>query len=261
MVCCDPKADDAGDGLHGEPRQIAKDRSMTSTRRLYVACVACLVAGACAGTPLLRQQCYNPDAQLARLLQPLEALRVKGCNAGVQNGSSECDRLRREIERLAVVCPGHAPTLMANAVIAYDEQRPADSQQFLDQILAQPRSYPDAAVLRGRIAIEEGNVPFALRLLEQQIRLAPDHSALHETYAGALYLDGRLPDAKGELTLAGALGAPRWRIAYHLGLVEEASGRRDEASRYYSEAVAANPGFGPAESRLKALRAAAGTRP
>jgi hypothetical protein len=55
--------------------------------------------------------------------------------------------------------------------------------------------------------------------------------------------------------MAGALGAPRWRIAYHLGLVEEASGRRDEASRYYSEAVDANPTFEPAKSRLKALRA------
>ena len=166
------------------------------------------------------------------------------------DAAPECDRLRREIERLAVVCPGHVPTLMANAVIAYDEHRPAKAQQFLDQILAQPRSYPDAAVLRARIAIEEGNLPFARRLLEQQIRLAPDHAGLHETYAATLYLERQLPEARRELTTAGALGAPRWRIAYHLGLVEEASGRLDEARRYYAEALEANPAWAPARSRL-----------
>jgi predicted Zn-dependent protease len=213
---------------------------------------------ACATTsPLVRQQCFNPDAQLADVLEPYEALRAKGCE--VERGTSECDRLRREIERLAVVCPGHAPTLMANAVIAYDDQRPAEAQQDLDLILAQPRPFPDAAVLRARIALEEGNVPFARRLLGQQIKLVPDHPGLHETYAAALYLDGNLSDAREELTMAAVLGAPRWRIAYHLGLIEEASGRSDEASRLYAEALQGNPGWAPADSRLKALRARTGT--
>jgi len=235
---------------------------MMPTRRFSAAFAAAALAGACASAPpIARQQCYNPDAQLASLLQPLDVLQARGCDAGVGARESECERLRREIARLAVVCPGHAPTLMANAVIAYDDKRPADAQQYLDQILSQPRSYPDAAALRGQIAIEEGNVPFALRLLEDQLRLAPDHSGLHETHAAALYVNGNLPDARSELTLAEALGAPRWRIAYHLGLIEEASGRRDEAMRYYTEAVAGNPGFQPAEGRLRALRAASGARP
>ena len=233
-----------------------------TVHRLGAAVAAGVLVTACAtAPPIARQQCYNPDMQLASLLQPFEALRAKGCEAGVGQAESECDRLRREIARLAVVCPAHAPTLMANAVLAYDEQRFADAQQFLDQILAQPRSYPDAAVLRGQIAIEEGNLPFALRLVQQQISLAPDHAGLHETYAAALYLDGKLGDARSELTLAEAFGAPRWRIAYHLGLIEEASGRRDDAARYYTEAVTGNPDFQPAQSRLRALRAAGGARP
>lgn len=231
------------------------------SRRTRVAAVwvSLLVIGACASAPpVARQQCYNPDAQLAAVLQPFETARAKGCDAGVGGAESECERLRREIARLAVVCPAHAPTLMANALIAYDDKRPADAQQLLDVILAQPRSYPGAAVLRGQIAIEEGNIPYALRMLEQQLRLAPDSAGLHETHAAALYLDGRLAPARDELTLAQALGAPRWRIAYHLGLIEEANGRRDEAARLYGEAVAGNPGFQPAESRLRALRAATG---
>ena len=253
MACCVPKADNTGDAPDGTPHRIAKDASMTSTMRLYVACAACLMACACAtSSPLLRQQCYNPDAQLASLLPPFETLYAKGCDTGAD---PECDRLRREIARLGVVCPAHTPTLMANAVIAYDERRPVESQQLLDMILAQPRSYPDAAVLRARIGIEEGNLPFAQRLLEQHIRLVPDHSGLHETYAAALYLGKKMPEARSELTMAGALGAPRWRIAYHLGLIEEALGRGVEAGQLYAEALQGNPGWAPAESRLKALRA------
>ena len=225
---------------------------MMLNRRLWVACTVSVASMACVktGSPLAHQQCVDPDARLAAVLQPLESARATGCVIG-----NECDRLQREMARLTVICAGHAPTLMANAVLAYDDHRPAESQQYLDEILAQPRSYPDAAALRARIAIEEGNLPFARRLLEQHIRLVPDHAGLHETYAAALYLDGKMPQAIDELSMAAALGAPAWRVAYHRGLIEEASGRLAEASRFYSEALQGNPSWTAAESRLKALRA------
>ena len=224
-------------------------------KHLPIVCL--LLTAACATAPVVRQQCYNPDAQLAEVMQPLEALQAKGCElqGALDNRTSECDRLKSDLARLSAICPGHAPTLMANAVIAYDDNRPAESQAMLDIILSQPRSYPDAAVLRAQIAMEEGNIPFARRLLEQQIRLVPDHSGLHETYAATLYLDRRLPESRNELTLASTLGAPRWRIAYHLGLIEEASGRRDEAGKLYAEALAGNPNWAQAASRLKAIQA------
>jgi Tfp pilus assembly protein PilF len=145
--------------------------------------------------------------------------------------------------------------LMANAVVSYDDHQAVQAQQFLDQILSQPGRYPDATVLRARIAIEEGNVPFARRLVEQQIRLVPDHAGLHETLGAAFYLEGRMLEATRELTTAGALGAPRWRVAYHLGLIEEAAGQFDAASRHYGEALAGNPSWPQAQSRFNALRA------
>ena len=220
----------------------------------------CLALSACATTsPLLRQQCYDADAQLAAVLTPLEQARAAGCGASaVKSGESDCVRLRTELDRLMVVCPGHAPTLVANAVFAYEERQPVKAQQLLDQVLSEPRSYPDAAVLRARIAVEDGNVPFARRLLEQHIRLAPDHAGLHETYGAALYLEGQLPEAARELQMAQLLGAPAWRIAYHLGLIDEAAGRVDDAIRRYTESLAANPDSALARSRLNALRARAG---
>jgi tetratricopeptide (TPR) repeat protein len=146
---------------------------------------------------------------------------------------------------------------MANAVIAYDEHRPQDSQQYLDLILSQPKPYPDAAVLRAQIALEEGNVPFARRLVEQEIMLVPDHAGLHEVLAATFFVDRRLEDARAELTKAAALGAPRWRVAYHLGMIEELSGHSAEAVRLYTEALQGNPAFTAADSRLRALRASA----
>ena len=232
---------------------------MTANRWLALLLAVSVWGSACATTsPLLRQQCDNADAQLAMVLQPLEALRAKGCDTGaVKRGGSECERLRVELERLVLVCPGHAPTLMANAVVAYDEQQSIKAQQYLDQVLSQPRPYPDAAVLRSRIAIEEGNLPFARRLVEQQLRLVPDHAGLHEAYGALLYLGGQLGESAQELTAAAALGAPAWRIAYHLGLVDEAAGRFDEAQKHYAEALAGNPEWAQAQSRANALRARA----
>ena len=214
------------------------------------AIAAGLVASGCAShSTVARQHCADADSQLSELLAPLEESRGAGCAAW----PTECDHLRREIERLSLVCPGHAPTLLTNAVIAYESGQTVKSQQFLDRIFERPGSHPDAAILRARIAVEEGNIPFARRFLEQQILLAPDHAALRETHAGALYLAGDGDLARRELNAAAELGAPRWRIAYHLGLIEEAEGRMESAKRFYGEAVAANPGFAAAQARLNGL--------
>jgi predicted Zn-dependent protease len=162
--------------------------------------------------------------------------------------------LQREIEHLSIICAGHAPILLANAIVAYEINQPVKAQQFLDQVFERPISNPDAATLRARIAIEEGNLPFARRLLEEQIRLAPDHAGLRELHGATLYLSGRLDEARRALLAARAFGAPDWRVAYHLGLVEESAGNVQAAIAHYTEALAKNPAWKPAQSRLNALR-------
>ena len=55
--------------------------------RLCAALLSMAVSGACAaGAPLARQQCNNADVELAKVLQPLEALRTKGCDADPARG-------------------------------------------------------------------------------------------------------------------------------------------------------------------------------
>jgi len=234
---------------------------MTSRKQLTAVVAWSLLATGCAvHSPLVRQQCYDPAAQLADVLTPLQQARAGGCKLRNDSTASECDQLEQEIVRLAAVCPGNVPILMTNAVIAYDQHRADESQEYLDEILSETGSHPDAAALRGQIAIEAGNIPYALKMLDDQIVLAPAHAGLRETLAAALFINNRFDDARTELGLAERLGAPRWRIAYHLGLIEEATGRRDEATRLYTESLAGNPGFAPADARLKALQAGSGAR-
>jgi tetratricopeptide (TPR) repeat protein len=185
------------------------------------------------------------------IIASLDALR-DACSVDV-TGQSTCDRARYELQRLALICPAHELTLFANAAVAYDARRAAEAQQYLDLILARPGGHPEAAILRARIAVEEGNIPYARRLLDQQIKIVPDHSGLHETLGGVLYFARDWTNATRELTSAGAFGAPRWRIAYHLGLVAEAQGNVADARRLYMEALQANPQVRAAQSRLAAL--------
>ena len=223
---------------------------MMSKGRFCAGVAGMILASACAPSvsPLVRQQCYDPDARLAAVLKPLEARQAQGCPS-----TADCEALKREVERLALVCPGHVPTLMANAVLAYDGRRREIAQPYLDGILAMAPVQPDAAVLRARIAIEDGNLSFARRLLTQQIRLSPAHAGLHEAYGAVLYLDRQWADAIRELTAAQELGAPLWRVSYHLGLVAEAQGQIDEARRRYTDALEANPGWPIAQARLTGL--------
>ncbi len=226
---------------------------MTWRTKWCVAGVTALnvMAAACAEktSPLQSQVCFDADAQLARLTTPLESLRASGCTA-----DDACGRLEREMARQALVCPAHAPTLVANASLAYEGRRLAVAQQYLDQALALPRPMPEAAALRARIALEEGNVPFARRLLERQLALTPGEATLHEAYAAVFYLSGQAALARRELDAATALGSPRWRIAYNLGLIEEGAGHVEEARRLYAEALQARPEWAPAASRLRGLR-------
>jgi Tfp pilus assembly protein PilF len=223
--------------------------------RALVVLVASAGASCAARTAATGYECVNADRVLREVVQQLEQARAAGCSERDLRGTGSCVTREREIERLAFLCPSHAPTLVANAVLAYESHNPVKSQQFLDRVLSQSPALPDAAVLRAKLAIDEGNLPFARRFLAERITVSPDHAGLREVYGAALYLSGYLEDARRELMTARAMGAPAWRVAYHLGLVEEADGRPATAMAHYREAIEGNPNWQAARSRLNALGA------
>jgi hypothetical protein len=190
-------------------------------------------------------QCPLPESQLMPAWRKWQEARSKpeGCGslrdggAVMGSGTFTCEEHRREVEQVAYVCPTYVPGLMASAILAYDDRQSARAQQYLDALFGLQKVHPPAAVLRGRIALEEGNLPFAQRFLAEHVRLAPEDAELREVYAAALYLSGKLPQAQAQLNLAANLGAPAWRVAYHRGLFEEAGGNLHQALQYYEAAL------------------------
>ncbi len=202
-------------------------------------------------------ECPLPDRQLLPVWEQWREARAKpgGCGS-LEEGRFPCEELRRNVERVSQTCPTYAPGFMASAILAYEDRQFALAQQYLDALFSLQKAHGPAAVLRGRIALEEGNVPFALRFLAEQVKLSPEDADLHEVYAGALFLADKLPEAKRQLTIAANLGAPTWRVAYHRGLFEEALGNFHLALRHYEEAISERPGWEAALVRRDGIIAA-----
>lgn len=219
-----------------------------------------LLSAACAHTPYERNQyetaCTLPDLKLAEAWELLDEARSApgGCDVDAQ-GRDRCQALRGEIERIAFVCPTHTPSMMTMAVLEYEAGSRFKAQQWLDSLLELVKVHPEAATLRGRIALEQGNLPFALTFLKQHITLSPDHAPLREAYAAALFLSGKVAEADAQLAAAQRLGAPRWRVAYHLGLFAERQGKVGEARKLYLEAADLRPGWEMPVIRLNGLLA------
>ena len=230
------------------------------TRLAYGIFFSMLLCSACATSPydrhLYETACTAPDLQLAEAWDLLIKARSApgGCSLNDQ-GQNACQVMKDEIERIAFVCPNHLPSVMTTAVMAYEEGARVKALQRLNTIFELVNVHPDAATLRARIALEEGNVPFALTFLKQHLKLSPEHAPLREAYAAALFLSGDLDEAEAQLKIAEKLGAPRWRIAYHLGLFQERRGREQQARRLYVEAAELRPGWDVPLSRIKGLLA------
>lgn len=234
-------------------------------KRLSMTGVLLLLLSACSYQDQhVANECPLPESQLMPSWRKWQEARSKleGCGslrdgaAVLGSGTFTCEEHRREVEQVAYVCPTYVPGLMASAILAYDEQQFARAQQYLDVLFSLEKVHAPAAVLRGRIALEEGNIPFALRFLAGHVKLSPEDAELREVYAGALYLAEKLPEAKRQLAVAANLGAPRWRVAYHRGLFEEAAGNLPQALQYYEEALRERPDWDIPSARRDGIIAA-----
>lgn len=243
-----PSRDGSGDDARSRRSRFAAGRPSV------LATVCALVLVACQSPP---SHPHDPSVLLRERLIAWREVRAQGWTCEDRAGESsplvDCERISREIARLAVEFPRNPDVLLANASIAHALRRPEEAQGYLDRLLQIQPIRPDAAVLRSRVALAEGNLRLARRLLEEQIELVPDHAGLREALASVFYLEGETEAARRSLDAAAGLGAPRWRVAYNRGLVAEAEHKLDEAARHYEEALRGAPEFHPARSRLRGL--------
>jgi tetratricopeptide (TPR) repeat protein len=201
----------------------------------------------------------DPDAEVARITAEWD--RATGGLSSEHYGPLEPDESRSETmgrlldqaEFVALEHPRHLPVLTLCAALCLELRRPDDAVAYLDMARDVDPACAEAAVLRSRIALEQGNHPFALRLLDEQAVLHPDRHEVFEARAAVFFLTGRSGEALQDLTVAGKLGAPAWRIAYNRGLVAEFQRRPDVASVHYAECLKLNPGFEPARARQRGV--------
>jgi tetratricopeptide (TPR) repeat protein len=224
--------------------------------RRAAAVAVIVLAGGCASAPVqTTQSCADADRALRAALSHLTAIQAMPDGCATTSWTRECQQQRDAIRRLAITCSTHAPTLLANALLSYDDREFQRAQEYLDTLFTLRTVQPDGAALRARIALDDGDVPFALRFTEEQIALSPDHGGLREVRAAALFAANRLTDASSELAIAARLGAPVWRVAYDRGLIAEALHQPVDAMQQYRAALTAKPGWPPAATRLRGLEA------
>lgn len=227
-----------------------------SLRRLALGALLALGAAGCTTPfPGYRHEDVGPDQRLLAIVDQLEEQKATGGAPIESNGVVDGQRLYNELRRLSLDYPGHAPTLYVLASETYEMGRQERAAAYLDDLFDVQPVHPEGGVLRARLAIGEGNLTKAQRVLEQQIRYTPDHSGLREALGSVLYMDGDLEAARIELERARRLGAPVWRVAFNLGLIEEAAGNHTLAMERYQVSLRLKEDFRPAASRLAGLEA------
>ncbi len=208
-----------------------------------------------------RAQSTNPDTRLADLMADYQHAKSHHDQGdGTDHILVDAERYKNEIERLSVEFPRHVPTLFANAALAYDHAEFAKCQSYCDRLFSIQPVHADAAVLRSQVAIREGDLPFAKRMLETQKNYTPDHARLREALSATLYLMKDYEGAGRELDAAERLGAAAWRVAYNRGLIAEGKGDAAGAMAAYEAALAAKADFAPAQARLAGRKAEGGVQ-
>lgn len=225
-----------------------------------IAALAALLAFAsCAHSWGHRTHVIDPDKRLGDLLHDYEEFKKRGEDDS-KHLVVDGERVKNEIERLSLEFPRHVPTLMANAALAWDHREYAKTQSYLDRLFAIAPVHADAAVLRSQVAVREGDLPYARRLLEAHRQYVPDHAGVREALSAVDYLGKDYDAALAELAVAERLGAPAWRIAYNRGLIAEARGDLAAAAAAFEACLSANPDYQPARSRLAGNRAQGGVQ-
>lgn len=235
------------------------DNTLRIALRIVAALVMAALCAACATQPVAWSDRGDAAPRLAAVLDQWLAMRAAGgvCEDGSAPGrpGHDCARIQLELRRLAVEFPENPAVLFASAVVSYEAGHADRAQAYLDSLRRVRPIHPEAAMLRARIAIGEGNLPFARRLLREAMEFSPDHHGLREALASAEFLAGDYEAARRELRAAERLGAPAWRIAYHRGLVEEALGGAEAAATQYRLALQEKPDFDRAWRRYAGLAA------
>lgn len=153
----------------------------------------------------------------------------------------DCFRLASELSGLYLKYPNSKRIMMASALVEFEIGNTSNSQQLLDLILSKRGAYPEAAILRSRIAMEEGNLTLARTIVKRQLNITPYNPYLYELQAAYYYVEGNYNEALQALTSAEHFTDRNWKISYHRGLIYEAKKEWYKACKEYTSVLKVQP--------------------
>lgn len=204
-------------------------------RRIVVCLLILLTGSSCTWNRV------DGPSSVWRLKAPMNAdqrlEKVKTDYVKAKAAGEDIQVIQSHLERLALLSPNHVPTLMTAAVIAYQSEDAPRTQRYLDWVLGIDPRNVEAAVLRIRLLVEQGNLSRAKSFTEEFLQIAPEQPQVWESYAAVLYMQEDYAGARQALENGMALTDGEDCVQYHLGLIAEAQEQWTAAREHYMQAA------------------------
>lgn len=243
--------------------------------------------------------CHPASLMLAmiriRLLSPLLLASALICPAAHAQDASQLDHayqaeLRAESEALRAriqKLPPALQTLNSQVSAALRAGNRQEAQRVAEDMARQDPRNSDVKLFLGKLQGQQGNMPAALELIDQSIKLNPDNKWAYINKAGVQAERSDLPNALAT-TQALTTRFPDWSIGYNLqaalldmmnreaealdayekatrakpasaliltnlGNLQRRLGRLDDARHSYEAALRVQPGYAPSEPQLASM--------
>ena len=171
----------------------------------------------------------------------------------------------RRLEEARAMAPSEATDeLLVQAYTALgDEDKAAEAEA---RVLAGFAAFREAGEIvdmeeADYLADHDRDLGRALQMAATQVRRRPGHLHANETYAWALFKNGRAREAVPFIRRAMRLGTGDAMVHYRAGRIYEAAGQRPAAAEQYRLALAAHVGIESPEAAADARRRLGGTGP
>ena len=129
----------------------------------------------------------------------------------------------------------------------------ARARQQYDHLLSVDAGNYEAHFNLGWLDAREQRLNDAIKHLQAAIAVRPKDAPARNALGGLYLRTSKLAEAEAELTEAARLDPKSPWAFYNLGLVSKMKGDRQNAAKYFKQALNAQPAFRPAQDALASL--------